>query len=407
MVGMIRQRRRSGKRGLLALLAGAGAWTVCLAGLAPGAMAQDAQSQQWYLKAMQAEEMWKVSTGEGVKVAVVDSGVDSSTPALQGQVLPGKDVSKLPGGTETDKSGHGTTMAELIAGTGKAGSLKGLAPDVKIIPIRITLKGGGGTSDWDPLIAGIRAAADTDAKIISMSVGNEAPDPYLSDAVKYATEKGKLLVAAAGNDRKKRNSENFPAAYTNAVSVGATDESGKVANFSNSASHVDLAGPGTNLPGWCDEQRKSYCSGYRGTSAATALTSASAALIWSKHPDWTANQVLRVLMDTTGLSEKGGETSKYLGHGIVRPRANLLDGEGDPGDPEISPLTDKRMGPPVKKKSSDSKNSDDAPDKVKVADSGSEGGDSNVLPVLGIGAGVVILAGGAFAVARMRRKSQP
>ena len=355
---------------------------------------------------MQAEEMWKVSTGKGIKVAVVDSGVDSSTASLRGQVLEGKDLSGAPGGPVADTVGHGTTMAELIAGTGRSSSLKGLAPGAKIIPIRVGLEGGDGLSD-NSFSSGIRAAADSDAQVISMSGGNTVSDPYIRDAVKYATNKGKLFLASAGNDGKKGNEKRFPAAYPQAVSVAATSESGKVADFSNSESEVDLAAPGTSTPGWwCDTQRKRYCNRDGGTSSATALVSASVALIWAKHPDWTANQVLRVLMDTTGLSEKGGETSKYLGHGIVRPRANLLDGEGDPGDPEISPLTDKRMGPPVKKKSSDSANGDDAPDKVKVADSGSEGGDSNVLPVLGIGAGVVILAGGGFAVARMRRKSQ-
>ncbi|MDJ1132638.1 S8 family serine peptidase [Streptomyces iconiensis] len=392
----------------MAVLAGVGAWTVCLSALTPSAVAQDAQSQQWYLKAMQAEKMWEVSTGKGVKVAVVDSGIDSSTPSLKGQVLPGKDVSRLPGSTETDKTGHGTTMAELIAGTGKSGSLKGLAPDAKIIPIRVSLKGTDGKTSWDPIIAGVRAAADTDAQIISMSIGNVAPDPHLLDAVKYAAKKGKLLLASAGNDGAKRNEPNYPAGYAYAAGVAATDESGKVADFSNTASRPDMAAPGVNIPSWCTETREDYCSGRNGTSAAAALASASAALLWSKHPDWTANQVLRVLLKTAGLQGKNVKPSKYIGYGSVRPRINLLEGEGDPGDPEISPLTNKKLGPPAKKSSdsSESGNADGAPDKVKVADSASDDDEgSAVLPVIGVGAGVVVLAGGGFAFARMRRKS--
>ncbi|MDJ1132639.1 S8 family serine peptidase [Streptomyces iconiensis] len=398
------------RRRIGAVLAAAGAMAVLQAGLAPVAHADGVQEQQWYLDAMQAEKMWEVSTGKGVKVAVVDSGLDSSTPSLRGQVLPGKDVSRLPGGTDTDKSGHGTTMAELIAGTGRAGSLKGLAPDAKVIPIRVALQGTDGKTSWDPLIAGVRAAADTDAQIISMSIGTDAPDPRLLDAVKFAANKGKLFLASAGNDRNKKNYEHFPAGFPHAVSVAATDETGKVAEYSNSASDVDIAAPGTNIPGWwCDKARKRYCDQNGGTSAATALASASAALLWSKHPDWTANQVLRVLLNTTGLKEKHIKPSVYLGHGAVRPRANLLEGKGDPGDPEISPLTNKKLGPPAKKSSGSSKSgdADGVPDKVKVADSaaGDDKG-SVVLPVVGVGAGVVVLAGGGFAIARMRRKSE-
>lgn len=356
---------------------------------------------------MRAEEMWKVSTGKHIKVAVVDTGIDSSTPSLRGQVLPGKNVSGSVGSLDTDKSGHGTTMAELIAGTGRSDSLKGLAPDAKIIPIRISLKGGDGKGHPGSAIEGVRAAADSDAQIISMSIGNSAPDTALLDAVKYAVGKGKLLLASTGNDGDKRNEKNFPAAYAYTVGVAATDESGTVADFSNSASDAVLSAPGVDIPSWCDEARKRYCDGDGGTSAATALASASAALLWSKHPDWTANQVLRVLIETAGLQGKNVKPSKYIGHGSVRPRINLLEGKGDPGDPAISPLTNKRIGPAAKKKtpdSSKSENADGAPDKVKAADSssGDEKG-SVVLPAVSVAVGVAVLVGCGFAVVRLRR----
>ena len=149
--------------------------TIAPVGLAPSAVADDVQSKQWYLEPMRAEEMWKVSTGEGIKVAVIDSGVNSSTPSLKGQVLKGVDLTDKAGGATDDYDGQGTTTAELIAGTGKGGGLRGLAPGAKIIPIRLPLL----QHDEVPQVRrstcerAIRAAADSDAQIIDISIGNQ------------------------------------------------------------------------------------------------------------------------------------------------------------------------------------------------------------------------------------------
>ncbi|UNZ17060.1 S8 family serine peptidase [Streptomyces sp. 891-h] len=354
---------------------------------------------------MQAEKIWKVSTGSGVRVAVIDGGVDPSSKALEGRVLPGKDLSGAPGDETRDESGHGTTMAEYIAGSGKDGSIKGLAPDAKIIPFRTTIKGmKGADTTKDNLGKAIRAAADSDAKIINMSLGG-APHPAVKEAVRYATNKGKLLIASTGNDAKKGNHDNYPAAYPDVVAVAATDKAGKVADYSNYSQHTVLSGPSVDLPAWCDGKKQKYCPG-GGTSTASALVSASAALIWSHHPDWTSNQVLRVMIKTAGL--KGDKPSKYVGYGEVRPRMNLLEGEGDPGDPDISPLTGERtLNTKPDKSSSEAKGSDKeaAPDKVKVADSEREGGGNSGLWVAaGAGAAVLVIGGGtALAIRRARR----
>ncbi|MFE0766378.1 S8 family serine peptidase [Streptomyces smyrnaeus] len=399
------------RRRLFTGLAAIGAWTVSFTVLAPVAGADSVQSQQWYLKPMQAEKMWKVSTGKGVKVAVVDTGVDASTPALRGRVLPGKDLSGAPGDETRDDVGHGTTMAELIAGSGKGGTLKGLAPKAKIIPIKTNLKGVGGPGKLGVDAKAIRAAADSDAQIINMSFGGGA-NPAFKKALDYATKKGKLLLAGTGNDAKKGNQENYPAAYPNVAAVASIDKTGRVAESSTYGEQTDLSGPGEGVPVLCDGKKQAYCP-RGGTSAATAIASASAALIWSHHPDWTANQVLRVLLKTGDLADK---PSIYVGHGAVRPRMNLLEGKGDPGDPDISPLTGERtLNTKSKESGSDAKNSgkgsgkgdsdkEAAPDKVKVADSKTEDeGGSWLLPAIGIAAGVIILGGCGFAVVRIRR----
>lgn len=181
---------------LLGTMAVAAAWSVGFAGAGPSAVAADVQSKQWYLSAMQAEDIWKTTTGEGIKVAVIDTGVNASTSSLEGQVLKGFDATDVEGDETDDYEGHGTTMAELIAGTGKGGGLKGLAPGAKIIPMRVA------DSDWHPkgsvnsldTTDAIRAAADSDAKIISMSFGNEFALDEELQAVKYAQSKGKLFL---------------------------------------------------------------------------------------------------------------------------------------------------------------------------------------------------------------------
>ncbi|WP_097884003.1 S8 family serine peptidase [Streptomyces sp. st140] len=408
--GMSRARRRVRVLGTLAVAA---SWSVLFVGAAQPAAA-DTQSKQWHLGAMQAEDMWKVTTGEGIKVAVVDTGVNPSTPSLQGQVLKGVDATGAPGDETDDYEGHGTTMAELIAGTGKGGGLKGLAPGAKIIPLRIALDEfqEEHSSSIQDVANAIRAAADSDAQIISMSFGSRHTTPQDREAIKYAQSKGKLLFASVGNEGHKQNERGYPAAYPQVVGVASADRDGKVSFYSQHAGTVDLASPGSDVPSWCDNSFKSYCDGDGGTSAATAIASASAALVWSLHPDWTANQVLNVLFDTAARDWKDGERSEYLGQGLIRPSMNVLKGKGDPGAPDISPLT--------KEKTTDAAKSSEPPSSPSAspqpAKNGAEGekaaalkesnssDDGNQLGlILGVAAAVAVLGAVAYAVVRRRK----
>lgn len=146
-----------------------------------------------------------------------------------------------------------------------------------------------------------------------------------------------------------------------------------------------------------------------GTSASAAIASASAALIWSEHKDWTANQVLRVMLETAGRADKKAQgSSEYIGYGTVRPSRVLLKGEGDPGDPDKFPLALKYpLESPSPTPSPAGESSEDekgAAEKVNVAESSESGDDSNLGLIIGTGAAVAVLAGGAFAFMRMRRK---
>ncbi|GGP59265.1 type VII secretion-associated serine protease [Streptomyces sindenensis] len=399
---------------VLGTLAVAASWSVLFVGAAQPAAA-DTQAKQWHLGAMQAEDMWKVTTGEGIKVAVIDTGVNPSTPSLQGQVLKGVDATGAPGDETDDYEGHGTTMAELIAGTGKGGGLKGIAPGVKIIPLRIALdefeeeKPSAAVQDS---ANAIRAAAESDARIISMSFSGRHYSPQELEAIKHAESKGKLLFASVGNKGHKENERGYPAAYPQVVGVASADRDGKVSYYSQHAGTVDVASPGSDVPRWCDNSFKSYCDGDGGTSAATAIASASAALVWSLHPDWTANQVLNVLLDTAGRDWEDGVRSKYLGHGLIRPSMNVLKGKGDPGAPDISPLTkEKTTGSAESSEPSASTSASPQPakngaagDKAVAVEETNSSDDGNQLAlIIGVAAAVAVLGGVAYAVVRRRK----
>ncbi|MEU8958351.1 S8 family serine peptidase [Streptomyces sp. NPDC048518] len=382
--------------------------------LAPGAVAEDVRPKQWYLDAMSAQQLWKESTGRGIKVAVVDTGV-RETPGLKGRLRPGRDVTGMHGDARNDYDGHGTTMAELIAGSGQAGGLRGLAPEAELIPIRTGL-GKQSESKTSDSAAAIRAAADSDARIISMSFGGPYPYPDTKAAVKYAQSRGKLLFASVGNEAKKEGSVSYPAAYPGVIGVAAADKTGKVAKTSEFGPHVDLAAPGLNIPRWCDASFRSYCENGSGTSFGTAIASASAALVWSKHPDWTANQVLRVLIDTAGRDWPKDEPSDYLGYGLIRPARNVVKGEGKPGPADVDPITNKKTTGPGTEDGGSSPTASASPQPAKgaatdgkepvSAERASDDGGSNTLwPVLGGLAAVLAIGGGAFAALRARRRA--
>ncbi|WP_344442454.1 S8 family serine peptidase [Streptomyces kunmingensis] len=366
---------------------------------------------------MRAEQMWKVSTGKDVKVAVIDTGVNANTSSLKGQVLADEVTGDVAYHATRDYKGHGTTIAEMIAGTGSGGGIQGIAPGAKILPYRIlldSLKDKAERAHTPADYKAVRAAADSDAKIINMSFGSEYSDPELRAAIKYASSKGKLLFAAVGNEAKKNNPVEYPAAYPGVVGVASLGESGEVGEFSQHGDYIDLSAPGLDLPYWCDEGFKSYCTSGAGTSFSSAYASASAALIWSAHPDWTANQVLRVLIETAARDWPKNKPSNYLGYGVVRASQNLLDGKGTPGAANVDPITNEQTSeassgsdtPPSASASGSSQPSQKASD-VPAEAAGSEAkssDDSNTLWIaLGAVAAVIVIGGGGFAVMRARR----
>ncbi|PJE97409.1 hypothetical protein CUT44_12025 [Streptomyces carminius] len=388
---------------VLALLA---AMLVPLGVFSTPAIADIKPNQQWYIDAMGMPEVWKVSKGEGVTVAVIDSGVNP-IPGLQNRLLPGK--SFLPKGRNAHKDvdGHGTDMAALIAGSGADNSLKGLAPGAKILPLKTGDEISFVTSWNKRVIEAIRYAARSEAKVINISQGmaglTTEQITELQDAINEASKRGKLIFAASGNDGQHVEEGDYPATLPGVVTVGAANKDGEVADFSNYGPHLALSAPGD--PG--------------GTSQAAAIASATAALIWSEHPDWTNHQVLRVMIETAGRKDKSDKPSMYIGYGSVRPAQVLVDGKGDPGPADESPLFSKHFASLEASKSpspeaddgtgaADAKNSDDASvDSGGEQTAASEENGSSGTPwlAIGIGAAVLVVVAATAGVISVRRRA--
>ncbi|HEX6359393.1 type VII secretion-associated serine protease mycosin [Actinophytocola sp.] len=275
----------------------------------------------WAQQLLDLNRTWPHSTGAGVTVAVVDSGVDGDHPQLQGKVLPGADfflVGDLPG--NFDCIAHGTAVASIIAASPVAGvGFRGVAPDARILPVRITdreLTEGGTTVPINPNVVadGVRYAADSGAKVLNLSMSGYADFPAIRDAIGYAQDKDVLVIAAAGN-HDAAGAPSFPASYDGVLGVGGITIDGVRAEGSQVGSYVDLVAPGEAVLAASRVSGHQYLAG---TSFAAPFVAGVAALVRSAYPDLTAPQVAERLLATADPAP-GGKNSLEYGAGIVDP----------------------------------------------------------------------------------------
>ncbi|GAB2924780.1 S8 family serine peptidase [Streptomyces mayteni] len=418
---MVSHANRSDTRRRWGLWAGALAAALCCQGLAaPGANADETDSS-WHLGVLRSEDMWQHTQGEGITVAVLDTGVDDSIPELQGQVLDGVDLTWGEEGAHVDIEGHGTAMASLIAGTGADGGVLGLAPEATILPIRQTpgASEDGGGFDFaleERYVEAISYAIDSGAQIISISLTgldlgflSEELDAAFAEAARQDV----LIFAGTGNAGDEGNTSTFPANHDGVVGVAAVGPDAERATYSTYGPQVAIAAPGTDIASRCELGSPEICL-TNGTSNATALASASAALIWSANPDWTKNQVLRAMI---GTASGGGERDEYVGYGMVQPARVIVDGEGDPGDPDVNPLFEEyeaSLDPPVTPEPQPAETEvepapgADAEAEVEPGEpAAGEAAEDSVWPVVGaVGGGVVVVAAVLAAVVWRRRRQR-
>ena len=249
----------------------------------------------------------RINRGEGICVAILDTGVDSKHPVLNG--LSVKHFSMLSDQINIS-SGHGTSMASIISGQAE-GSL-GLAPAAEIISIQVLDEQGEG--DAFTVAKGIIKAVDEGADIINLSLGGMEKSRVLENAIDYAKEKELILVSASGNDGLSALA--YPARYEDVIGVSSIDANGRVSSFSNYGNGVDIAAPGVGVLTAWDNDDLAYFSG---TSVSSAFVTGALASEMSRNPLLSREEVLSLLYENADETEKPG-FDRWTGNGILNIR---------------------------------------------------------------------------------------
>jgi type VII secretion-associated serine protease mycosin len=287
----------------------------------PAIAADKVRDLQWHLDYLHIAQAQKVSQGQGVIVAVIDTGVDATHPDLTGNVLPGTVTAKgRSGDGRTDTDGHGTAMAGFIAahghGPGNGSGALGIAPKAKVLPVTVTV-GLFTDQDKTETSRAINFAVDHNAKVINISLGGVAGADDRA-AVQRALAADVVVVAAVGN-LPGALTVDFPASFPGVVAVGAVDRNGNHAAVSVNGPQVLISAPGQDT--WSTDAGGGYSGGV-GTSDATAIVSGAAALIRSRYPKMSAAEVVHRLTATATDKGPPGRDDQY-GYGVLNLVAAL------------------------------------------------------------------------------------
>jgi type VII secretion-associated serine protease mycosin len=325
-------------RAVLALAASLATTALAVVGLAAPAHADWVRNDQWQLTSLHAASAWHESTGTGVTVAVLDSGVDANHVDLKGQVLPGADFVDGTTDGRKDPVGHGTTVAALIAGRSDDSSgVEGVAPGAKILPVRV-LDAQNKYRDATNVAKALRWAVDHGADVVNMSLGGGVRSPALADAIDYAYRHGVVVVACTGNQLSGGTDDVwYPAREPGVVAVAGLAEGGDEPTLWSGT----LTGPETVLVAPAVNVLGARPGGYwrvEGTSFAAPLVSATAALIRSRWPRMSADNVINRLITTADDLGPPGRDDQY-GYGEVDPVAALTD-------PDVPTVTYNPLLPP-------------------------------------------------------------
>lgn len=323
---------------------------------APSAFADDIRNREYWLTQSGIEQAWEISQGEGVKVAIIDSGIDKSHPDLKGAVVGGTDISGSGNASGTKGIGaepeHGTLVATMLGGRGhkpkaakpsrgakptpsaKASETPtvgagpdgviGVAPKAELLSVSVWLgsENPSGRNVDDQIPAAVKWAVDQGAKVINMSLGSTStawPQSW-DEAFAYAEQQDVVIVAAAGNRKSGSEQVGAPATIPGVLAVGGLDRDGTASVDSSSQGiSIGVSAPAEDLAGGLPEG--GYAT-WSGTSGATPIVAGVAALIRSKYPEMSAAQVINRIIATAKPAGDGVPNAIY-GYGILDAGAAL------------------------------------------------------------------------------------
>ncbi|WP_165894972.1 S8 family peptidase [Tepidibacillus fermentans] len=291
-------------------------------------------SKQTYLKKIHITKAWdQVNSTSDITIAILDTGIDLEHPDLKANVVDGINLLDRNAKPQDD-NGHGTNVAGIVAAVGNNSmGIAGITWKAKLMPVKVLDKKGEGDSFL--VGQGIRYAVDHGAKIILLSLGEPVYTPFMKEAVDYAQSKNVLIVAASGNEGDQLN---YPAAFSNVLSVGAVNQNDQHARYSNYGQQLDVVAPGDNI--YTTELGGGYTTN-SGTSMAAPQVAGLAALLYQKYPNLTPKEVENIIkfsaddVDQVGWDEKTGFGKINAERAINFPLEKLKDGF-EPNDTKVT-----------------------------------------------------------------------
>jgi subtilisin len=276
---------------------------------------QPPQQIPWGISRIGADSVWSANRGDGVKVAILDTGIDTSHPDLQ--VSGGCNYTstgrKYDPSKYSDDNGHGTHVAGIVAALNNDKGVVGVAPGANLYAIKVLDKTGSGYASW--IIAGIQWAIDNDMDVINMSLGTDSNISTLKTAVDAAWGSGIVLVAAAGNDASEVD---YPAAYDSVIAVAATDSNNNPAAWSSYGPEVELAAPGVGI---LSTYKGSTYATMSGTSMAAPHVTGTVALMKASGMD---KNTIRSILHTTADDITPAGFDDHTGYGLVDADGAIL-----------------------------------------------------------------------------------
>ena len=289
-------------------------------------------AQQWWIPVIGADR--EQPPGPGKPVTVVDSGIDLSHPEFLGR--PNTTALNEQTIDEEDED-HGTEVSSVVAAPNNGVGIVGVYPEAIL---RVWDASPFGFLNEGSAIAGIVEAARHGPGVINLSFGGEDDDPLLEDAISFAFRSGSLVVAAAGNEGFEGSPNNFPAFYPHVLSVGATNDQGRVAGFSTISPTVDLVAPGVRIP--VAEPTTEEPSGFilvSGTSFASPLVAGSAAWVWTRRPDLDNTQLFELMRrSAVDIGEPGHDQASGYGLLSIPNALAARTPSRDPYEPNEEPV---------------------------------------------------------------------